>query len=84
MEQALVDWDAKAEGDKNWKNAKSYFTKKYADRNKHAAINAKTAGFGSSANQITKQEKELEEAALASEILAQLKASESNSIQKLL
>ena len=85
MEQALVDWDARSEAEKTWKKAKTYFTKKYADRNKHAAIDARNAGFSTSAaNQIQEAREEAEENAIAAEILAQLRASESNSMQKLL
>ena len=81
MEQALVDWEALAEDKKTWKEAKSYFTKKYAEKDKHASIDAKTAGYGShSANQL----KEEEDSAIAAEILAQLRAGESNSMQKML
>jgi hypothetical protein len=84
MEQALVDWDAKDSADKNWKNAKAYFTKEYANRNKHAAIEAKQAGYGSSANQLTEEQEEAEEQALAAEILAQIRANDSNAVEKML
>ena len=85
MEQALVDWDARDEADKTWKKAKTYFTKKYAERNKHPAIDARSAGFSSSAaNQIQEAREEAAENAIAAEVLAQLRASESNSMQKLL
>ncbi len=60
MEQALVDWDVKIKANKTWKKAKAYFTKEYANQNKHAAIKAKQDGFGnSSANQIREEEQKM-------------------------
>ena len=84
MEQALVNWDAKDEGQKTWKNAKAYFTKEYANRNKHAAIEASEAGYGnSSANQIMDAQREADDAEIAAEVLAQLRANDSNTMQKM-
>ena len=78
MERALVDWDAKADNDKTWANAKNYFSKEYGSRNKHAAIDAKQAGYGASANQALEDEIEEAEQALAAQIVQQIQGSKSN------
>ena len=49
LEQALVNWIALDEADHTWDKCKEHFTKEYADRRKHAALDAKQAGFGTAA-----------------------------------
>ena len=78
MEHALKEWDKKATADKTWKEAKNYFTKEYANRRKHAEIEAKQAGYSSAnqAKEIQAAETEKEIAAITQEIAAQLKANQ--------
>ena len=95
MEQALVDWDAKDDVDKTWKNAKAYFTKEYRNRNKHAAIKAKQAGYGSSANQARETPSKYPfntapadyaaaKQALAAKITQQVRRSDSSDLKKVM
>ena len=58
MEHALRKWDKKAQADKTWKKCKSYFSKEYADRCKHAAIETKQTPFGH-ANQALENNKKI-------------------------
>ena len=84
MEWALKEWNKKPEADRTWKNAKTYFSKEYANRRKHAKIEAKQAGYGS-ANQAKEQreaEAEQEIAALTSEIAQQLKSQQNQEMAR--
>ena len=47
MEWALKEWNKKPKADRTWKNAKTHFSKEYANCRKHAKIEAKQAGYGS-------------------------------------
>ena len=80
MEYALQEWDKKAKTDQTWANAKTYFSKEYANRRKHKSIEAKQAGFGS-ANQIGEEEI-LQE--VTKELLQQVKSSESNELREII
>ena len=84
MEWALKEWNKKPEADRTWKNAKTYFSKEYANRRKHAKIEAKQAGYGS-ANQAKEQreaETEQEIAALTNKIAQQLKSEQNEEMAR--
>ena len=50
VEQVLVNWEALPDADKTWTKFKEHFTKEFLDRRKHFNIEAKGAGFESTAN----------------------------------
>ena len=81
MEYALQQWDLKARADRTWENAKTYFSKEYANRRKHKTIEAKQAGFGS-ANQTIDEEDVIEE--VTKEIVQQVKSAESNELREII
>jgi hypothetical protein len=71
-----VNWIVLDKTDQTWEKCKEHFTKEYADRRKHASIDAKQAEFGSAAL-AQEREREAEEAAEAAamtfEIIQQMK-----------
>ena len=75
LEQGLVNWIALDKTDHTWAKCKEHFTKEYADRRKHASIDAKQAGFGSAAlaQEREREAAEAEEAAaMTCEIIQQM------------
>ena len=80
MEYALQEWDKKTKANQTWENAKTYFSKEYANRRKHKTIEAKQAGFGS-ANQIGEEEIIQE---VTKELLQQVMSSESNELREII
>ena len=70
MEWALKEWNKKPESDRTWKNAKTYFSKEYANGHKHAKIEARQVGYSSVSQAKEQREAETEQeiAALTNEI----------------
>ena len=84
MEWALNEWNKKPEADITWKNAKTYFSKEYANHCKHTKIEAKQAGYGS-ANQAKEQREaktKQEIAALTNKIAQQLKSEQNKEMAR--
>lgn len=82
MEWALKKWEEKAEADKTWKECKAYFSKEYANRRKHAQIDAKQAGFANQAR--AQDEGEIELGDLTREIVQQLRSNESQELKEVI
>ena len=73
LEQAMVNWDALSAANKTWANCKRHFIEEFANRKKHAKIEARHAGYGGAANVSEAKSTDAEDVAMMTcEIIQQL------------
>ena len=84
LEQALKEWDKKADDEKTWANCKTYVTKEYVNHHKHEAVKAKQAGFSNQCLESqTEEGNSIELSELTDKIAQQLRSQEATSLNEI-
>ena len=85
LEQAMVNWDALSTADKTWANCKDHFIEEFANRKKHAKIEARHAGYGGAANVSEATDTNAEDVAMMTcEIIQQLNEQNEAKFEKMM